>query len=110
MIGIGFAITGFLLWLKPSVWLVIGAVLLFGVVYSAHKRDIMPLVNSFQGAAFIFFLWVTYKLLGSKGIIGLIVVCLLIVGWILYKKRKLFINTIREIEKMIWGKTNDRKK
>lgn len=55
-------------------------------------------------------LYYSIRWLGNYGWLGLIIIVLGVSGYKLWSGRSYFINKIREIEIMIWGKTNDRPK
>ena len=52
----------------------------------------------------------TIKFLGGKGLWGLITIVIGFSLYKLYKSRKYYMAKIREIEMLIWGRTNDKKK
>lgn len=110
MIGVGLLLIGLIYVFKPSIWVIITTILIFGLLFTVINLDWKPLLNSLQGAGFVLVLYGFYQLTGGAGFLGLFVALFLIVIWILYKRRKLFMKTIRDIEIMIWGKTNDRKR
>lgn len=104
----GFLLLGLVLWLKPSVWLValfVTALTIWGTFKSGGNLS----QNLFINLLFLFSLWGLWRLVGGLGLLGLLFACLVVGVVIIYRRRKVFMATIRGIEKIIWGRTNDRK-
>lgn len=97
---------------KPSLfWLIIIISLL--TLYSGF-RALTPikelLKKLFVNNLFLLIIVFLWRFLGSRGFIGFLSAILIVVGVILYRRRKLFIKTIRDVEVMLFGHTNDRKR
>jgi hypothetical protein len=97
---------------KPPLWMLLGVVIGFSIY--ANIRQKSGFFATIRSAAlntlfflFVYFLWV---MIGFRGFLGLLVACVIVAAIILWRKRKLFISTIRTIEQTIWGRTHDRKR
>lgn len=107
LFGFGFMVL--VLWLRPSiVWIVFSVLVLtlfFGVRSGKGFKDLV--LSCFVNVGFLLIIFFIWKLIGGKGLLGLLGACVVVVGVIIYRRRKLFMSTIREVEKLLWGKTNE---
>lgn len=103
------AIIATLLLLKPPFYMVLLGLCSFTFIYSLRKGLKESIKNTLTAALFILFIHYLWVWLGVYGVFGLLLFCFLLVGFILYRRWGLYIKTLRDIEKLIWGRTNDRK-
>jgi hypothetical protein len=89
--------------------------LLFIIVFLTMFKDFLPiLVKNAKSyvkltiTILCFFLLIRF--LGLYGLIGFIATILLLAGYKIYKSRQFFMETIRNLETMIFGKPLDKKK
>ena len=101
----GFGLMALVLLLKPGfVWLISGVMvftLFFGI--RSGKGFSQLLFSVVVNCLFFLFIYIVWVFIGGYGVLGLVVACLLVVGVLLYRRRKLFMDSIRSIEKLIWG-------
>lgn len=93
-----------------TILLVIVSVLLvsklFIAVRSKQKPDPYDWFKSvIKSAAMFSFIYLLYKWLGGYGTFGMFIALLIVVGLIILRQRKLFMDTIREVEVDVFGST-----
>jgi len=100
---LGFGFMGLVLWLKPSIYWLLGVVALTTAFFSfrSGKPLGVVLLNVFINSLFLLGVYGLWRLLGVKGVVGLVVACVVVALIIIFRRWKLFINTIKEIEKIL---------
>ena len=108
----GFAFLGLIMWLKPSIWWIFGIVALSTVIFTFyyHKTFSWAVKNILINVCVVAGIYGLWRVIGVKGLLGLVLVCVIVSALIIIRRWKLFINTIREVEKIIWGKTHEPKR
>lgn len=93
---LGFSIIALLLWLKPSLPVIVIGVALLTLFLTRSFKDVV--VNSLVVLAF----YGVFRLLGPMGFWGLVLAVIVFVLVLIYRRRKLFIRTLEDIEKIIY--------
>jgi O-antigen ligase len=97
---------------KPKIWTLLIIVSLMTAVFSVRsgKNTKETAKNVIINGSLLLILVLVWRTIGARGLLGLLSAVIIVVAIIIYRRRKLFIKTIRDIELLIWGKTNDRSK
>jgi predicted membrane protein len=97
---------------KPSLLIISIVVVLLSLFFAYRKGDgvVKALKSAVKNVLWLLLIVFTYRILGTWGLLGPVIAVLLVVGVILYRRRKVFMSTIRDVEKLIWGRTNDKQK
>ena len=81
------------------------------VIDSKENKLKRWLVQALSTNVFILFLYLLNQLLGTfSAVLAFLVITLVLAMYLLWKQRKQYMEAVRTIETMIWGKPLDRKK
>lgn len=89
---------------KPSIYLISILLSITTLYFSirAKKRLFRIFKDLLFNNAILGLMYAIWVFIGVKGLLGLIVACVLVALIIIFRRRKLFINTIKSIEKIIY--------
>ena len=110
-IGFGFGFLALIIIFRPGILFIAGVAVVLTLVqgYRSDKtagETFKSIIINISVLGLIYTIWV---FIGGRGLLGLILAVLLVVAFIIARRWKTYIGTVRELEKIIWGETHDRK-
>lgn len=117
-IGVSVVVLAGVLFFSPRPHVLLTTICLFSIVWDAWgtwRRQEKPTLSRILKIQAGIILWVVFVvwldgLLGGWGILGLLLTSTVIAGFILYRRRKQYLDAMRGVERIIWGKALDEKK
>lgn len=116
-VGVSILVLLTVVFFDPQPHIFVTALCLFSMLWEArsnYKQQILPRwqdVVKRQAFLILYMLFMIYlsAFFGLWGIIGVIISSVIIAGIILYRQRYKYLEVLRSIETMVWGKPFDKK-